>query len=222
MTGLNNAGTGTTSDIWKAAWQHAAFRFQLLVTVPILVGLLLAFSRFLDWVELRPGIFISDPIVAAIPPHDFTWPIFLCIYSGLIYGLVLLSRAPFRLLAALQAYVFVVVTRILAMYSLPLEPPAGLIPLADPFVQAFGSGFVPTKDLFFSGHTATLVLLALSVPQRSRRMLFALLATLVALMILWQHVHYTVDVLMAPFVVFACHRSASAFHNRTLVSGGSK
>jgi hypothetical protein len=220
MTALDHAATGTTRQVWKAAWHHAAFRFQFLLTVPLLVGALLAFSRFLEWVEVRPGLVLADPVVAAILPRDFTWPIFLCIYLGLVYGLVSLSSAPYRLVIALQTYFFMVIVRFAAMSVLPLEPPAGIIPLADPFVQMFGSGFVLTKDLFFSGHTATLVLLALAVPHRRRKFLFAVLAILVAVMIVWQHVHYTVDVLMAPFVAYACYRVASGIHGITIQKGG--
>src|SRR5512147_3137198 len=115
MTRSDNAATGTTHEIWKAAWQHAAFRFQFLLTIPLLVGTLLAFSRFLEWVELRPGIVLADPVVAALPPHDCTLPIFLCIYVGLVYGIVSLSTAPYRLVIALQTYLFMVLVRFAAM-----------------------------------------------------------------------------------------------------------
>jgi len=54
------------------------------------------------------------------------------------------------------------------MYSAPLDAPERLILLNDPFVQFIGSGEALTKDLFFSGHTATLFLLFLrSADQRN-------------------------------------------------------
>jgi len=50
----------------------------------------------------------------------------------------------------------------------PLEPPPGQIPLADPLV-ALGTGVTLQKDLFFSGHVATLVLCGLVLPGRAWR-----------------------------------------------------
>jgi membrane-associated phospholipid phosphatase len=113
------------------------------------------------------------------------------------------------LLVALQGYTLMVSVRILMMWSVPLEPPRGLLPLVDPFVQLFGSGTVPTKDLFFSGHTSTLFLLFLTARGRWLRLAFLLCTITVAVAVLLQHVHYSIDVFVAPFVAYGCYRVAS-------------
>jgi hypothetical protein len=191
---------------WKAACQSAAFRVQVLTTLPVLVGVLTLFSHFLEWVELRPGVVLHDPIVAAVEAHDFTWPIFIFIYGSLIVGLATLIAHPRRLMLALQSYILMVCIRVAAMYMTPLDPPPGIIPLADPFVQFFGSGAAPTKDLFFSGHISTLLLLSLTATKRWLKWCFALSAASVGILIVWQHVHYTIDVLVGLFVAYACYR----------------
>ena len=52
--------------------------------------------------------------------------------------------------------------------------------------------------MFFSGHTATVTLLALAVRGRWWRWPLGLMAAAVAVLVLVQRVHYTYDVLAAP------------------------
>jgi membrane-associated phospholipid phosphatase len=83
-----------------------------------------------------------------------------------------------------------------------------MIPLHDPLVRLFGPGKLLTKDLFFSGHTSTLFLLALAVPGRIAKTLFVLCTAAVAFCVLAQHVHYAIDVLAAPLFAYASFRFA--------------
>jgi hypothetical protein len=212
--------SGIVSVAWKEAWRNPSFRRHLVVTVPILLLVLYLFSLFLDWVEMRAGVILPDPFVAALPAVDFTWPIFIVIYAGLVYGLVMLSSYPVKLLLALQSYLVLVCIRFVTMFVTPLDPPEGIIPLVDPFVQFFGSGQVPTKDLFFSGHTSTLLLLAFASPGRMPRILFVLCALIVGILIVWQHVHYAIDVLVAPFVAYASHRVVYIVQHHFVLAGG--
>ena len=215
------SGTSRIQVAWKAAWSDAAFRIQVVITLPSVVIILALFSHFIEWVEGRQGIVLHDPILAAIAPLDFTWPIFILIYAGLVIGLVSLSDHPQRLMTALQSYMLMVSVRFVAMCVTPLDPPNGIIPLVDPFVQFFGAGATPTKDLFFSGHTSTLLLLAFSAVSRRLKVFFALSAVVVAVLIVCQHVHYTVDVLVAPFVAYACYRLVVLLHHPLHIPGGS-
>lgn len=89
------------------------------------------------------------------------------------------------------------------MYLVKLDPPIGLIPLVDPVGKILGyGGQLITKDLFFSGHTASLLILFLAVKIRWLKIFF-LVVLLTMIMLLWQHVHYTVDILGA-FVFYDC------------------
>jgi hypothetical protein len=121
---------------------------------------------------------------------------------------VRLAKEPRALVLALQAYVVMVVLRIAAMAVTPLEAPPGMIPLHDPLVRLFGPGKLLTKDLFFSGHTSTLFLLALAVPGPRWKAFFVLCTAAVAFCVLGQHVHYTIDVLAAPVFAYASFRLA--------------
>ncbi len=87
------------------------------------------------------------------------------------------------------------------MYVLTLEAPEGIIPLHDPLVDliAYG-GNVFNKDLFFSGHVATLTLFALLEERIIMKRILVISVVLVAGLILLQRVHYSIDVVVAPIV----------------------
>ena len=209
------AGSGArvrsaTARAWSEAWADPGFRVRLAVTLPALVAVLAGLTRFLDWVEKRPGVTLPDPLLSVLPPRDLTWLTFGLIYLGLVAGVGWLVARPRRLLLALEAYVVMVAFRIVVMWATPLEAPEGLLPLNDPLVRLFGPSKLLTKDLFFSGHTSTLFLLGLAVTAPRWRALFFASAAVVGFCVLWQHVHYTIDVLAAPFFAYGSWRIAEA------------
>lgn len=193
------------SGLWRAAWRARGFRRRVLVTAPALAVALFALTRFLLWVEARPGVVLDDPVLRLFSPIDVNWVTFAIIYGGVTAGVVFLSRYPERFVLAFQSYVIMVALRIIAMALVPLDPPPTPFPLLDPFVETFGTGAQLTKDLFFSGHTATLFLLFLVMPSKATRALFALCVLAVALCVLLQHVHYSIDVLAAPCFGYIAH-----------------
>jgi hypothetical protein len=193
---------------WRDAWRDPWFRLRLALTVPALVAVLAALAHFLEFAELRSGVVLYDPVLALLPPRDLTWLTFSLIYLGLAFGVARLAKEPRALVVALQAYVVMVIFRIAAMSITPLEAPSGMIPLHDPLVRLFGPEKLLTKDLFFSGHTSTLFLLFLAVPGRRSKVLFLVSTAAVGISVLWQHVHYTIDVLVAPLFAYASFRLA--------------
>jgi hypothetical protein len=142
---------------------------------------------------------------------DLTIPIFLVLYGAVIGAIVLLWRDPPALLRALRAYTILIGIRVACMALLPLDPPAGMIALADPVVTFFtGSASALSRDLFFSGHTSMLCLLALMMPKRTLRIVFACLAIFVGIAVIVQHVHYTIDVVVAPLAAWMAYSLVSS------------
>jgi PAP2 superfamily C-terminal len=199
----------TIPRAWSHVWTERRFRLEAPLTLGTLVMVLAVMTRFLAWVELRPGVVLPDAVLALIPPRDVTWITFGLIYAGLVTVVIVLLPHPRRLVLAAQAYVVMILLRMAVMSVTPLEAPPGMIPLQDPLVQLFGSGKPFTKDLFFSGHTSTSFLLALVAPGKLSRAFFLACTAAVATCVLWQHVHYTVDVLVAPLFAFASYVIAS-------------
>ncbi|WP_426489589.1 phosphatase PAP2-related protein [Hymenobacter sp. 102] len=188
---------------WPAAWRHPVFRGQLGAVVALLLLLASQLPRYFAWVQARPGRILPDPVLTALPAHDVSGPTFAVIYLGIGLGVVTLLPRPLRLLRALWAYLGLHLLRCLTLYLLPLEPPPGLVLLRDPLVDRliYAAPAPITKDLFFSGHTATLLLLALAVPAGWRRQVLLAGTVAIGTLVLVQHAHYTYDVLAAPLFV---------------------
>jgi len=138
-------------------------------------------------------------------PVDLTWLTFGLIYLSLAAAVFMLRNNPGKLMFTVQLYVLMVAFRITAMYLLPLEPPAQIIVLADPVVELFGTGESLTKDLFFSGHTASLFIFYLAADNKTYKTAFLSATILVALSVVLQHVHYTIDVLAAVLFTYAAY-----------------
>ncbi|MFH1197369.1 MAG: phosphatase PAP2-related protein [bacterium] len=204
------------SKEWKSCFANKHFRVRFFITIFLLVVVLLSLSNFLQYNETREGFSFTDPILLYFNPVDVTWITFLFIYLSLIIGIGYLLQHPNQLMIAIQSYALLVVIRICVMYSLPLNPPAGLIPLNDPFVQFFGSGQILEKDLFFSGHTATILLLFLVSKNKILKMVFLLATMIIAICVLLQHVHYIIDVLAAPFFTYASYRIITLMNKKFL------
>ncbi len=196
-------------ESWRAAFAERNFKISFFVILGSLVVVMLSFARFIEFVEGRTGSAIDDPILRWFTPADFTWVIFSMIYIALPMAIFMLARDAKRLVRALLAYMLMILIRIVCMYSIPLEPPELMIPLADPFVEFFAdSDFIPTKDLFFSGHTATMSLLFFTAIHRPIKTMLGICAVVMAVMVMWQHVHYSVDVVVAPLAAFSAYRLA--------------
>ena len=131
------------------------------------------------------------------------------LYGCLLVVLINIAKSPLRIVHGLYAYILMMVLRMVAMSTITLEPPSDIIPLIDPLTQAFYPGNAPfLKDLFFSGHTATLVLMALLAPKGQVRLFAWICAALVGTLVLVQHVHWTVDVLVAIPAAWIAWKSA--------------
>ncbi|HLK39854.1 MAG TPA: hypothetical protein VKU41_24025 [Polyangiaceae bacterium] len=199
---------------WRAAWADAGLRGQLVATPVALVVTLGVLAKFLARIEDRPGVLLSDPVLSAVKPHDSTWLVFGVLYASVVVSLGVLAFHPRAAVVGIQAYVVMIWARMIVMYVTPLDPPLDAIALRDPIIEILGTGRELTRDLFFSGHTSTLFLLFLGVPGRRIKALLAAGTIGVAVGVLRQHVHYTVDVLCAPPFAFASLRLVQALHVR--------
>jgi len=197
---------------WKEFFKGR--RTEFIVTILLLAVILFIFPNFLAYVEGRQGVTLADPVLELFNPIDLTWLTFGLIYISLIVAIFSFATKPEILILALQSYSLLVIFRILVMYSAPLDAPERLILLNDPFVQFFGSGEVLTKDLFFSGHTATLFLLFLISDKKHLKIIFLISTVLVGIAVLLQHVHYTIDVLAAPFFAYSSYKIAEIINER--------
>ena len=192
---------------WKDFYKSR--KIEIILTVIFLAVILIILSNFLNFIEGRNGVSLPDPILNLFNPVDLTWLTFGLIYTSLIIAIISFTKEPDKLLLAVQSYSLLVVFRLIVLYVTPLDAPEKLLSLNDPVVQFLGSGQVLTRDLFFSGHTATLFLLFLIADKKFLKVLLFSSTLVIGVAVILQHVHYTVDVLTAPFFAYTAYRIVS-------------
>jgi hypothetical protein len=199
---------------WPNAWKTPSFKWKFWVGMVVLTGILIAFPGFFNAIETREGVRFNDWLLELIPPRNMSVAVFFLIWSCCLILVIRIYRDPMMLLVALWAYDLVTLTRMACIGLVSLNPPAGLIPLADPITNQFYGVHYITHDLFFSGHMTTVFLIFLCLKKKADR-IYALVASIVlgALLII-QHVHYTIDVVAAPVFTYAVYRLALLFTKR--------
>ncbi|MCU0368129.1 MAG: sphingomyelin synthase family protein [Cyclobacteriaceae bacterium] len=190
-------------NAWKEAFQAKVFRYQFIGVLVSLIAVLIYLPTFFNEViGPKKGLVLNDFVMGLFTPQDYSWPIFLLIYASLSVVVQGVINQPAQILFGLMCYLLITLLRMITMYVFTLEPPIGIVILHDPLIDKIaygGSAF--TKDLFFSGHVATLTLLTF-LERRLWVKWFVLLATLVVgFLLIIQRVHYTIDVVVAPVMV---------------------
>ena len=190
----------SVSEKWKGAWNIPAFRFRFVSGIAGVTLVLLSFPVFFQTIQLREGTPLQDPFLSRFPAVDVSVFIFILIWAATIWMLIRAFRNPHLMLVFAWSYFILCLSRMLTIFMVPLEPPAGIIELLDPLTNLFYGKHFVTKDLFYSGHTSTLALFTLLLEKRTEKWLMGLATVCLGVLLMIQHVHYTIDVLAAfPF-----------------------
>lgn len=209
---INYAGNKTTN--WGRAIENTRFRKKLIPGVIMLISILLVLPYFFAYIEKRNGVILDDILLNHIGPVDLSIPIFIVIWSTTLLFIIRSFYNPVIFLNVVYCLSFLCLVRMMAIYLTPLDPPATIIAIKDPLTSITygGKDVFMTKDLFFSGHTSNMLMLALCFEKRTDRLVGFLAAILVGTLVLFQHAHYTIDVLAAflitGFVVMAGKKTA--------------
>lgn len=197
---------------WKVAFAKTHFRNRFFVSISLLVVILICFAWLLAYIETRQGHTFYDPILNFIKPRDVSDFIFFATYSTALIGLIYSFLSPYKFLHLIQMYGSLTVLRIITLFFVPLEPPTALIPLHDGFLNnTFYAGSENLKDLFFSGHAATLFLFYFFTQNKFLKYIFLVAAIAVSIGVLVQHVHYSYDVIAAPIFAYIAFRFITKF-----------
>lgn len=183
---------------WREAWTNVAFKSRLLLGIGVMGLLAFFLPVFFAEIEQRDGLMLNDELLNLIPSYDVSLVIFIVLYGGILWLIRDVVKNPLTFLMVLWAYIFLCVCRIVTISLVPLNPPVGLVEMWDPMSIFFYHTKMITKDLFFSGHTSILFLLALCQQNTQRKRIGFVLVFLMAVLLLIQHVHYTIDILAAP------------------------
>ncbi|RWY57120.1 phosphatase PAP2-related protein [Mucilaginibacter gilvus] len=194
--------TRTIKEIWVEALQSPKTRSKILPGSVVTIIMLSGMPFFFGHIEKRNGIVLNDWVLDCLPAYNVSLLIF-----ALIWGMAILT--VYRALYNPNIYIkyvwtlfFVNLTRMMTIMAFALDPPHGMVHLIDPITGIFYGNAVITKDLFYSGHTSTMVLIFLCLQNRTDKIISFIAIIAVMVLLLIQHIHYTIDVLAAP--VFVC------------------
>lgn len=195
---------------WRKVIRNEKFRRHFIFTFFLLIACAIAAPYLFNYVEKRDGIILIDPLLELLPSHDlsaFTFTLLYILIGVCIFNLI---QFPEKLLLGLWSYLILTLMRFITLLIVPLNPPPGLIELQDPFVQHLFYQQSITKDLFFSGHTALIALFTMLLSHKPLlQKVLAGCTLLIGLLLLYQHAHYTIDVLAAPVFAWASYKLAS-------------
>jgi hypothetical protein len=186
-------------------WEHPELKNRFWV---MLVGVAIVLScmpTFFQYIQGRKGVLLDDWLLSAIPSINFSMPIFISMHLLSIYGIYRSWHNSWVFFRYGVAYIILNLLRAILILSFPLEPPKGLVSLVDPFCSFFYGGIEVTRDLMFSGHTSSMFLIFLVMDCVKGRVIALAVSLAVGCMLLFQHIHYTIDVLVAFPATYFCY-----------------
>ncbi len=193
----------------KVTWQNAllnrTFRLNLILGL-LALGVLAIFTFFFfDYIENRiGGIVMNDWVLKILPAKNVSIPIVFFEYSVMALFAFRCISNPKMLVTFLLAYLLVLTTRDITIGITQLRAPAGFIELKDPLAAMIYRCKTCNRDLFYSGHASLIFLFYLCSLKRPDKFYILFSYISISLLLLIQHVHYTIDVVCAPFFAYGC------------------
>jgi membrane-associated phospholipid phosphatase len=166
--------------------------------------------------SLRPtSTYVGDLLLDNLPVVNLNFIIIECALVCIVAGVVYVLLNPRYVLFSLKALALLIATRALfvslthvGIYPGNIDPGYGLFESVYMYLN-FQTGF------FFSGHTALPILMALIFWETyPARVVFLSLSVVFAVAVLLAHIHYSIDVLAAPFMAYGIFKIAQYFFPR--------
>ncbi len=194
---------------WTIAWQQPLFRKKIYAGVIILLIILIVLPFFFKFIETRNGSQLNDWLLNKLPAYNVSLAIFIFIWGATLLCLFRAFQTPGIFMVLLWGYIFLFISRMFTIWFFPLNAPLHLIALTDPISNTFYGRNYITKDLFYSGHTATVFLFFLCLEKKRDKIIALICSVAVGVLLIFQHVHYTIDILFAPLFTFICYKLAA-------------
>lgn len=171
---------------------------------------------FLTWNEKRANLVsIPDPIIEFFPTINTSVPIGIALYTSIIYYIYLAVYTNLVNIGVFYlSYIFLLICRALLIIAIPLKHHKDMVRLVDPIrVYIFGDHTNFDNDLAISGHASLLLLFAWTCKYT---LFFYISLFVTVFFMLFSKVHYTIDFLNVPFIVFSCYSMATYFLSQVL------
>lgn len=181
---------------WKLAFSDKAFTRKVIFAHLFFILYSSLTQGFGSYVQARKGIHLKDQFLNLFPTFDFSLPIFLLLYGSIVTFIIVHIDKPRVIWRLFEMQLLVAVIRQVCILMVALEPPHGIIVLRDVFLE---NTFYPhntplTKDLFFSGHAASIWIYFLCAEKKYFKVAMFVSTFIMSYMILCMRIHYSYDV----------------------------
>ena len=185
-----------------------------LVNALILLALATIFQYYASaYVNRTPSNSVADLFLSNLPGVNLNFIIIEGAFAAIAISVILVVAKPQYLLFTLKAAaifiatraVFIAVTHI-GIYPGQINPdPAGI------FDRTY-TGLGLEAGFFFSGHTGLPFLMALIFwDKKFWRYAYLVASIIFGIAVLFAHVHYTIDVLAAPYMAYGIYKMSQYF-----------
>jgi len=195
----------TVINNWEEASKDETFKVYFALNFFISLSLYFATIHWIKLNSTRTGNVLDDPLYHLLAPRDFSLPIFILTYTPVAIFLAYIAQYPLLLQRAFNSFVAVFMIRAVFIHFVPLSPASGIIVLHDPITAALADENHVLNDLFFSGHIGDLTTLYFVSRNTTLRRFIFVCTCIVGFLLVWQRVHYTIDVIAAPLFSYICY-----------------
>lgn len=192
---------------WKKFFSKKVNFLELSFAICYFLLISFLFKKYLVVYETIPGIQLYDVLLNFFKPADVSLYIFVILYTVIFYNYLFLLAYPRMLVCFFIFYSTCLLIRFILLTFINLEPPLMYVEFSDPILSSSTyEGIKITKDLFFSGHMVTAFCAYFAMPNRKIKILYLVASIVLALLLIIQHVHYTIDIVGAYVAVFLIYR----------------
>ena len=193
---------------WKYYFSNKSNFNRFILTVFIFIIITFLFKEYLTLVESwdhNLGIY-NDPFFLKAP-LDLSVPIFILTYGSIVFFIIFHLNYPEKIVQLIQLAILVDLFRVISLFFVRLDAPE-MIPLNDPILNYLIYESDPKTtlynqhDLFFSGHIANLFIISILFKRNLLRNIFLFITFLTGVFLVLQKVHYSIDVIFAPFIAW--------------------
>lgn len=192
---------------WNDVLGEKYYAAKYIINLIVCYWLYIYFTRLLVLNRFAEGKILRDKVQALLTPVDFSLPIFILTYASIVLFVLYIIPRPRDFYYSARAFLVVFLLRFSFIHLVPLCPPKDMIFLVDPVLDwIVGDNHEIMNDLFFSGHVADICIFIFCCYDNKALKYFLIASAIgVGTMLVWQHVHYTADVLAAPFFAYASY-----------------
>jgi hypothetical protein len=188
-------------------------RIRSFLVALVLLSLAIVFQFYASAYSQRVSSnFVHDLLLDNLPIINLNAIIVEGALGAIVFTILLLIAKPKYILFSLKAIAIFIATRavFVAVTHLGIYP--GQVNPGTGFFDSIYTGLGLEAGFFFSGHTGLTLLMALIFwDEKFWRHVYIIAAMIFGVSVLLAHVHYTIDVLAAPYMTYAIFKLSQYF-----------